>query len=79
MIILAILVAWLLTATLVFIWRHGATLRELWLEPMLKRPILIFESDDWARADPFIRSVCSGLDIFWKNTATRRVTTPLRH
>jgi hypothetical protein len=52
MIVLAILVAWLLSATLIFIWRYGATLRELWLEPVLRRPVLIFESDDWGPGEP---------------------------
>jgi len=52
MIIFGILAAWLLSTTLVVIWRHGATLRELWLEPVLRYPVLIFESDDWGPCEP---------------------------
>jgi len=47
MVIIGILLAWLLMATMTIIWRHGATLQALWLEPVVRRPILIFESDDW--------------------------------
>ena len=28
-------------------WRSGKALRALWLEPVLRVPVLIFESDDW--------------------------------
>ncbi|MEJ2564768.1 MAG: hypothetical protein P8141_02180 [Gammaproteobacteria bacterium] len=37
----------MLLTTLLLLWRHGAVMRELWLEPVLRRPVLIFESDDW--------------------------------
>src|SRR3569833_4577887 len=42
---------WLLLATLIMIGRHGATLLTLWREPVLRRPVLIFESDDWGPGD----------------------------
>lgn len=47
MVIIGVLLAWLLLAMLIIVWRHGATLRALWLEPVVPLPILIFESDDW--------------------------------
>src|SRR3569832_2209142 len=43
----AAVLGWLLLATLIMIGRHGAPLRALWREPVLRRPVLIFESDDW--------------------------------
>ncbi len=46
LVIVSILVVWLvLTALLLH--RHFPTLRALWHEPMLARPVLIVESDDW--------------------------------
>ncbi|MCB1617335.1 MAG: hypothetical protein KDI08_01380, partial [Pseudomonadales bacterium] len=33
-------------------WRLRGALRALWCEPCLSRPVLIFESDDWAPAPP---------------------------
>ena len=47
----AAVLGWLLLATLIMIGRHGATLRALWREPVLRRPVLIFESDDWGPGD----------------------------
>ena len=52
MILFGVLLAWLLAATLFIAWRHGSTMRELWSEPVLRRPILIFESDDWGPGEP---------------------------
>lgn len=47
----AALIVWLSFATLIMAGRHGATLRALWREPVLRRPVLIFESDDWGPGD----------------------------
>lgn len=47
MTLLGALLVWLLAATLLVLWRHGTTLKALWSEPMLRHPVLIFESDDW--------------------------------
>lgn len=46
------LLIWLLVALLLLLWCHGATLKSLWSEPVLRHPILVFESDDWGPADP---------------------------
>ena len=46
------LLVWLLAATGLVVWRHGATLQALWSEPVLRGPVLIFESDDWGPGDP---------------------------
>lgn len=46
LVIASILVAWLLLIALL-LGRHRLTLRALWREPMLTRPVLIVESDDW--------------------------------
>lgn len=46
LVIASILVAWLLVTALL-LGRQVATLRALWREPMLTRPVLIVESDDW--------------------------------
>jgi len=44
---LAILLIWLGGAALVLLLRYRPLLRDLWREPVLCRPVLIFESDDW--------------------------------
>ena len=44
--IASILLAWLVL-TLVLIARRAGVLRALWHEPMLARPVVIVESDDW--------------------------------
>ena len=49
-IVVAVLAGWLV-AILIVLWRHGSTLRDLWVEPVLRRAILIFESDDWGPAE----------------------------
>ena len=46
LVIASILVAWLVVTALL-LGRQAATLRALWREPMLTRPVLIVESDDW--------------------------------
>ena len=42
----SLLIAWLVLTALL-LGRQASTLRALWREPMLARPILIVESDDW--------------------------------
>ena len=46
LVIASILVAWLVVTALL-LGRQAPTLRALWREPMLARPVLIVESDDW--------------------------------
>lgn len=46
LVIASILVAWFVL-TVLLLGRHLPTLRALWREPMLTRPVLIVESDDW--------------------------------
>jgi len=45
--VLAVLAAWLLFASLVLAVIYRQAARRFWREPVLKRPVLIFESDDW--------------------------------
>jgi hypothetical protein len=47
MVVAVVVVAWLLLATLVLIGTSRQILVALWLEPSLKCPVLIVESDDW--------------------------------
>lgn len=44
---LGLVVAWLFFVSLVLAWVYRADLRRLWQEPVLTRPVLIIESDDW--------------------------------
>lgn len=36
-----------------YLLRHGGQLASLWREPILRYPVVIFESDDWGPAAPF--------------------------
>ena len=47
-------------------WRLRGALRALWCEPCLSRPVLIFESDDWAPAPPTQQAALSRLIDFLK-------------
>src|SRR3569832_1599201 len=47
----AAVLGWLLLALLFLFGWFGATLRALWREPVLRRPVLIFESDEWGPGD----------------------------
>lgn len=38
---------WIVLGTTVFAWRFRRTLRAAWREPVLRRPVMVFESDDW--------------------------------
>lgn len=42
-------------------WRLRGALRALWHEPCLSRPVLIFESDDWAPAPPIQQAALARL------------------
>lgn len=42
-----VLAVWLCGGTLLLLFRHGPALRSLWGEPVLNRPVVIVESDDW--------------------------------
>jgi len=45
--LLPLAVIWILLATLIMGWREKRALVGFWREPVLKRPVLIVESDDW--------------------------------
>src|SRR3569832_1153083 len=47
----AAVLGWLLLAPLIMIGRHGATLRALWREPVLRRPVLFFVCVEWGPGD----------------------------
>lgn len=47
MVVVVVVIAWLLLAALVLIGTSRQILIALWLEPSLKFPVLILESDDW--------------------------------
>lgn len=49
---LQVLGAWLGGAILLLLFRHGPALRSLWREPVLNRPVVIVESDDWGVGRP---------------------------
>lgn len=42
-----ILCLWLLLSNVILLLFYRKALRQFWLEPMLKQPVIIFESDDW--------------------------------
>ncbi|NMG75998.1 hypothetical protein [Aromatoleum diolicum] len=45
--VVLLLMLWLVLAVALLVARHGRLLHELWREPMIERPVLIVESDDW--------------------------------
>lgn len=45
-------VLWLTALAVTFGWVQGRLLRQLWREPMLRRPVLVIESDDWGPGPP---------------------------
>jgi len=51
-VVLYVIAVWLLVGVLLFGGYYGSALRALWREPMLRRPVLIFESDDWGPGKP---------------------------
>lgn len=52
LLVLQVLAVWLCGATLLLLFRHRPALRSLWREPVLKRPVVIVESDDWGVGPP---------------------------
>ena len=50
-----VVIAWLVVVGAVLMWSYREQLRRCWREPMLKRPVLIIESDDWG-AGPSIQA-----------------------
>ncbi|MDO6524841.1 hypothetical protein [Motilimonas sp. 1_MG-2023] len=44
---LEIIFLWLIVGNLILLLSYRHSLRQFWLEPMIKQPIIIFESDDW--------------------------------
>lgn len=48
---LLLALGWLVGSTALLAVRHRRLLRAWWREPVLRRPVLIFESDDWGPAD----------------------------
>lgn len=47
--------SWLVIWGLIIFQRYHQELKRYWLEPILKYPVLIFESDDWG-AGPLVQS-----------------------
>src|SRR6266851_4471654 len=47
---LFIVAAWMAFGTVLIAWVYRETLLAFWREPVLKRPVLIVESDDWGPA-----------------------------
>lgn len=45
-----LILLWLVGAGLLICWQYRQTLRPLWVEPALRHPVLIIESDDWGPA-----------------------------
>lgn len=54
---LLLLLGALLLANALLCWRYRAYLRALWREPVLRVPVLVFESDDWG-AGPLEQAHC---------------------
>lgn len=46
-----VLSAWLLVGGAALAWRYRYVLNTFWREPVLRRPVLIIESDDWGPGD----------------------------
>ncbi|MCE2594220.1 hypothetical protein K6Y31_05260 [Motilimonas cestriensis] len=47
LLLLEIICVWLIVGNLILLFSYRQALRQFWLEPMVKQPIIIFESDDW--------------------------------
>lgn len=47
MLVSLLLMLWLVVSVALLVAMHGRLLHELWCEPMIERPVLIIESDDW--------------------------------
>lgn len=50
--LLIVVLAWLCVVALIFALWQGRLLRRLWREPILRRPVVIIESDDWGPGPP---------------------------
>src|SRR5262250_2053931 len=50
--IAAAVLAWLLASTVVLALLYRRALQAAWREPVLRAPVLIFESDDWGYGPP---------------------------
>ena len=42
-----LILIWLIGAITLFWWQYERILRPIWLEPVLRQPVLVIESDDW--------------------------------
>lgn len=50
--IIALLPLWIVVGSAVFAWRFRRALSLAWHEPVLTRPVVVFESDDWGPGAP---------------------------
>ncbi len=50
--VVTFVVLWVVAGTSAFLWRYRHLLRAAWCEPVLRRPVMVLESDDWGPGGP---------------------------